>query len=162
MKKIVICLGSLASISLPLLASAAEFKTGYIDSLITGGLSIIRGLLIFLVSLAVVWFIWNVIQYTIADDEEKKGKAKEQMIWGIVGIAVIVSVWGLVAILRGMFGADSNDTAPTNLGNMIPGATTNSSFNGNSSGGSFRETLNPSINFPTSNSGQTDVFGKPL
>jgi len=123
-KKIVISLGALTLMYLPLLVSAENFDTTYIQSLISGGLSIIRSLLIFLVSLAVVWFIWNVIQYTISDDEEKKGKAKEQMIWGIIGIAVIVSVWGLVAILRSMFGADSNDTAPKNLGNMIPETTT--------------------------------------
>lgn len=121
MKKILISLGSFVTLSLPVLVLAADkFDPSYVDSLISGGLGIVRGLLIFLISLAVVWFIWNVIQYTISDDEEKKGKAKEQMIWGIIGIAVIVSIWGLVAILRNMFGADNKSGAPDDLGRMIP------------------------------------------
>ena len=120
MKKILISFGSFIFITLPVLVLAAEVRTGYIDSLIRSGLNIVRNLLVFLISLAVVWFIWNVIQYTISDDEDKKGKAKDQMIWGIIGLAVIVSVWGLVAILRNMFGVDSSGGVPTNLGGMIP------------------------------------------
>lgn len=121
MKKILISTGSFLTFSLPMLVLAAgQFQTGYINSLISGGLSIVRYLLIFLISLAVVWFIWNVIQYTISDDEEKKGKAKDQMVWGIIGLAVMVSVWGLVAILRNMFGVDYSGGVPTNLGGMIP------------------------------------------
>ena len=57
-----------------------------------------------LISLAIVFFIWKVFQYTIAGDEEAKKEAKTGMIWGIVGIFVMVSIWGLVAILQSTFG----------------------------------------------------------
>jgi hypothetical protein len=56
------------------------------------------------IALAVVFFIWEVFQYTIAGSEEKKKAAKGGMIWGIVGIFIMVSVWGLVAILQSTFG----------------------------------------------------------
>jgi hypothetical protein len=45
------------------------------------------------------------------------------MIWGIVGIAVMVSVWGLVSILQGVFGLDNGANANNvggNIDNMIP------------------------------------------
>lgn len=56
-------------------------------------------------ALAVVMFIWGVVQYVInGDDEAKKTKGKQFMIWGIVGLAVMVSIWGLVNILTNTFG----------------------------------------------------------
>jgi len=60
-----------------------------------------------IISLAVVWFMWNVFQYAVAGDEEKKSTAKTQMIWGVVGIAVMVSIWGLIGLLQGTFGVGS-------------------------------------------------------
>jgi uncharacterized membrane protein len=91
---------------LPVLASAQGF--GYFQTLTDSGKTLLNSLVTFLVSLAVVWFIWNVIQYSIAADEDKKSAAKSQMINGIIAIAVIVSIWGLVAILQNMFGATDN------------------------------------------------------
>ncbi len=118
MKKILIIIGSIASLSLPVLVLAAA-NTSYITSLITGGLTIIRNLIIFLISLAVVWFIWNVIKYSMSSEDDDKTKAKEQMIHGIIAIAVIVSIWGLVYLLQSIFGVGAGP-APTGLGNMIP------------------------------------------
>ena len=58
-----------------------------------------------IVTLAVVIFVWGVVQYVInTDDEAKKAKGRNFMIWGIIGLAVIVSVWGLVSLLASTFG----------------------------------------------------------
>lgn len=70
-----------------------------------------------LISLAVVWFIWYVFRYLIAGDEEKKEAAKKGMVWGIVGIFVMVSIWGLVAILQATFGTSG---VTGNIGNQLP------------------------------------------
>jgi len=56
-----------------------------------------------IIALAVVWFLWNVFQFIVKEGEDKD-KAKSGMIWGIVAIAVMVSVWGLVGILTSTFG----------------------------------------------------------
>lgn len=121
MKKISICIILTVFLILPLFILAADVDTSYVTNLINGGLTILSRLIFLLISLAVVWFIWNVIRYAMSEDESGKEKAKSQMIWGIIAIAVIVSVWGLVAILRGFFGVDVADTLPTGIGNMIPG-----------------------------------------
>lgn len=110
-------------LGLPVLALAAEFKADYVTSLLNGGLTIVRNLLIFLVSLAVVWFIWNVVKYSMSNEDDGKTKAKDQMIHGIIAIAVIVSVWGLVTLLQSAFLGGSGGQAPTDLGGMIPQAT---------------------------------------
>jgi succinate dehydrogenase/fumarate reductase cytochrome b subunit len=120
MKKILI---SLSPILVPFLALAqANVQTGYLGSIIDGGTILLRKALVFLIALAVVWFIWNVIRYTMSDNEESKEKARSQMIWGIVAIAVIVSVWGLVAVLQNMFLGTSGVTGVRgDFGSMIPG-----------------------------------------
>jgi hypothetical protein len=57
-----------------------------------------------LIALGVVYFIWGVVSYVIAKDDEAKTKGRDTMIMGIIGLVVIVSVWGLVSILKNTFG----------------------------------------------------------
>jgi len=104
--------------ALPFLA-LAQVNTSYLSSLINGAKTLLDQLVVFLIALAVVWFIFNVIRYTMtADDEDKKASARSQMIWGIIAIAVIVSVWGLVAILQNIFGV--NTTGAGNVNRLLP------------------------------------------
>jgi hypothetical protein len=51
-------------------------------------------------------FIWGVIKFFIinADEEAKREQGKQFMIWGIIALAVMLSVWGLVGILSNTFG----------------------------------------------------------
>lgn len=58
-------------------------------------------------ALAVVMFIWGVVQFVINSDEEaKKAKGKQFMLWGIIALTVMVSVWGLVKILGATLGVE--------------------------------------------------------
>jgi len=60
-----------------------------------------------LITLAVVGFIWGVIQFFLgAENEDKRKKGKQFMIWGLIAIFVIVSVWGLVGVISSTFGID--------------------------------------------------------
>lgn len=151
MKKILIIIGSVITLGLPVYIYAASPKIdGYLGDLFEQGLNLFRIIVMFLISLAVVWFIWNVIQHTISDDEDKRSKAKEQMIWGIVGITVMMSVWGIVAILQTAFGIGGSNTVPTNL-NFIPGVlqpTTPSNNNFPSSPGSIMTPQTPPSSIP--------------
>ncbi|PIR68971.1 hypothetical protein COX93_03405 [Candidatus Nomurabacteria bacterium CG_4_10_14_0_2_um_filter_30_12] len=56
-------------------------------------------------ALATVMFIWGVVQYVINNEEDaKREKGKQFMIWGIIALTVMFSVWGLVRILGNTFG----------------------------------------------------------
>ncbi|MEI8174687.1 MAG: hypothetical protein WCG28_01925 [bacterium] len=58
-------------------------------------------------ALAIAMFVWGVVQYVINSDEEsKREKGKQLMLWGIIALAVMVSIWGLVAILGNTFGIE--------------------------------------------------------
>lgn len=58
--------------------------------------------------LAFVVFAWGTTQYILYSGEEaKREKAKQLMIWGLVSLAVITAIWGLVTILQTTFGLET-------------------------------------------------------
>lgn len=59
-----------------------------------------------LIGLAVLAFMWGVVMYLFGKD---KDGAKTFMLWGIIAIAVMVSIWGLVGILRSTIFGNSVD-----------------------------------------------------
>lgn len=68
-----------------------------------------------LLMLGVVYFVWGVVMYVIADDEEAKKKGKDHVIFGIVGLAIIIGVWGLVNVIVNTFdiGGQQSISVPT-------------------------------------------------
>ena len=63
---------------------------------------------------AVVWFMWGVFTFIMsAGDEEKRKEGRSKMIAGIIGIAVIVSVWGLVRWITSTSGTSGSTALPT-------------------------------------------------
>lgn len=65
-------------------------------------------------ALAFIFFLFGIFQYFIAGgaNEEKRETGKKFLIWGIIALAVMSSVWGLVNAVRSTFGF--NDTNSTN------------------------------------------------
>lgn len=70
-----------------------------------------------LVTFAVIWVIVGVIKYATADGEEDQSKARSMIIHAIIALFVIVSIWGLVAILNQTFGVGQGGA---NTGNCQP------------------------------------------
>ena len=65
-----------------------------------------------LVSIAVVILIYGIISYVIAGgDEEKAAKARSTIIYGVIGLFVIIAMWGLANILKNTF-VDQNTVDP--------------------------------------------------
>lgn len=124
MKKILISISSIVSLGLPSLVLAAGPNIGsgsYLGKLMTQIGQLLQLVLAVLISLAVVWFIWNVIKYSMSSEEDGKEKAKSQMINGIIAIAVTVSLWGIVGLLQDAFGLKTGNTVPNDINRMIPG-----------------------------------------
>ena len=59
-----------------------------------------------LFAVATVFFVWGAVKFFIinAAEEAKREQGKQFMIWGIVALTVMLSVWGLVELLTGTFG----------------------------------------------------------
>ena len=76
-----------------------------------------------LLALGVVYFVWGVVTYVIASDEEAKKTGRDRIIYGIIGLAVIIGVWGLVNVVKNTFfnvGNGANIQLPT-VPVVIPG-----------------------------------------
>lgn len=82
-----------------------DFK-GFIDFLIG---ALIRPLFSIFLGAAVVFFLWNIMGIIRKSDQpDELAKMKERAIWGVVAIAVMVSMWGLVHFFTGSLKLDTS------------------------------------------------------
>ena len=100
---------SLLVISSPLIASAVE-PTSRLRTLITNFAGIINILIGVASSLALLVFIWGLVKYIWSEGSaESKGEGKKIMIWGVVALFVLFSVFGLIRFLQDAFGVYNSD-----------------------------------------------------
>lgn len=59
----------------------------------------IGGLIPIIIGVAVLMFLFGVMQYVTASDSDKQKEARLTMLYGIVVLFVMVSIWGLVGLL---------------------------------------------------------------
>ncbi len=133
MKKKLIVLSGLVMSSAPVLALAqittSGAATGGCDVSETGTLfgilcrigQLFNAIVPVLIALGVLYFVWGVVTYVISSDEEAKTAGRNRIIFGIIGLALIIGVWGLVNFLRNTFGLDNTTniqlpTVPTSIG----------------------------------------------
>ena len=58
----------------------------------------------FMFAVAVVMFIYGIVEYIwSADNEDKVAVGKKHMIWGIIGMFVMIGVYGILNILSGFW-----------------------------------------------------------
>ena len=95
-----------SAILLPAVASASlnianqDFR-GLIQGIIV---DLIKPATMLILSLAVVFFLWNIAQVILHSDKpEELATFKTKAIWGVVAIFVMVSLWALVRILTNTF-----------------------------------------------------------
>lgn len=65
------------------------------------------------VALALVFFFWGLGQLILnSGDEGKRKEAISIMIYGIIALFVMVSIWGIVNVLQSTFQVSGNTTVP--------------------------------------------------
>ena len=95
MDKIYKILGSSTAFLFPMLVAAQT-----IGALLGNFRNLLNQTIPVLIGLAGVVFLWGVVQFIMgAGDEEKRTKGRNLIIYGLIGIAVMLSFWGLVNIL---------------------------------------------------------------
>ena len=80
--------------------------------------------IIIAIGLAIVFFFWGLAKYILlnAGDEEKKKEGRNIMIWGVIALFIMVSIWGIVSVLADTFGVDSKknlDVKNINISSVI-------------------------------------------
>lgn len=67
---------------------------------------IVDPLLFFMIGLALVYFMWGVVEYLKdADDSGARATGRSHMIWGLVGLSIMVGVFGIMRIIINTIGA---------------------------------------------------------
>jgi uncharacterized membrane protein len=98
------------------MAAAGEINTDFIKGITTGPNGIIAVVNDYLVPLiftiALLVFLFGIAKaYILTSSETERAKGHQLILWGIIGFAVMLSIWGLVNLVIGVFGLDSA-TAP--------------------------------------------------
>ena len=89
--------------------TASGRGTGRFNSIQQVGMEILRFMEVIVVplimSLALVAFLFGILQMIRKGDEpQAREQGRQFMIWGVVGLAVMASVWGLVRIITNTLG----------------------------------------------------------
>ncbi len=71
----------------------------------------INSIIPILISIAVLIFLFGVITYLVGSKSESKSDGAKYMVWGIISIFVMVSVWGLVGLVGSTIFGTSYGTA---------------------------------------------------
>jgi hypothetical protein len=61
-------------------------------------------------AVATALFVWGAVKFFLinADEEKKRQEGKQFMLWGIIALAVMLTIWGLVGILGDTFGLNTS------------------------------------------------------
>jgi len=107
MKSFLRVLALVAIVALPTMALArvTDLQSGF-DSII----DIINSYIIpLIIGVAGLWFMIGVIKYvTAGDDAAGREGGRNMMVYGIIALFVMISVWGLVNLLVGTFDLDTD------------------------------------------------------
>ena len=99
-----------AVLLLPIISFAATTDFKSLVSGITTG--ILAPLIPLIIGLAVVVFLWGVLRFIVAaGDVKKREEGRNFIIWGLIGITIMFSIWGLVKILTDTLNLDKTPPA---------------------------------------------------
>lgn len=83
---------------------------------------IINPIILLLFALAVVYFLFGFVNYLLNPDNETiRKESKDKMLWGIIGLFVMVSVFGIMSIILNSLGEkriDINNSGDYTIGEM--------------------------------------------
>ena len=108
-----------SSTFMPFVAFAASSKT--LHDLVGTAAIYINDALDLLMGLAVVMFVWYVIQYFMRPSEKGRSEGGQYVMWSVIGFFVIFSLWGNVNILMSTFDLGENSAGTwTSFSNIFP------------------------------------------
>jgi K+-transporting ATPase A subunit len=83
-------------------------RTTYFGKLIISVTHVVSLLLPLSVILALAYFLWGLTQFIFNAGSEANVKVgRDRMFWGVVTLFVMISVWGLVSFLGGVFNVNT-------------------------------------------------------
>ena len=67
--------------------------------------AIINPLLLLLIAAATVYFLWGLFTFVMnAEDSAERAEGKRKIVWGLIGLFIMLSVFGIIRIALATFG----------------------------------------------------------
>lgn len=93
-----------------MIAYAADFT--YVNTLIGALGDVINYLLPLVVTLGLIYFFWNCILLIRAEGDEDRAEYRSSILWSLIALFVMVSVWGLVFFINTALGLSTGGMVP--------------------------------------------------
>lgn len=69
--------------------------------------AVINPLILLLFAAATLLFLWGVAQFLFtASQSGEQDEGKRHMLWGVIGMAIMISVYGILRVITTTFGVD--------------------------------------------------------
>lgn len=68
---------------------------------------IVNAIIPLIFALAFLFFLWGIFKFMRASDAKSKQESQKLIWWGLIGLFVMVSVWGIIKILGTTLGIES-------------------------------------------------------
>ncbi len=86
---------------------------------------ILNPLIVLLFALALIYFLYGVFEFVSGqDNDEKKTTGKSHMIWGVIGLTIMMGVWFIMGVILNTLGISSSQINPqegtVNLPDYVP------------------------------------------
>jgi len=101
-------LSVLALLSVPAFVFA---QTNTVSSSITKFISFLNDYLVPLIfALAFIVFLWGIVKYFFigGGNDESRSEGRQFIMYGIIGFVIMLSLWGIVALISNSLGIDKN------------------------------------------------------
>ena len=120
--RLLICSIFFIGAAVPMLASAAAAGcTTDLCGIILSIFKLLNALIVLPMVVATLVFLWGIIKYLRAGGEDEIAEARGLILWGIIFLAVMVSVWGVVNLLVDFFFHTDTDSLLEGKGSIPHG-----------------------------------------
>ncbi len=75
---------------------------------------LLNPIIIFMFAVALVYFLYGVFQFLVHSDKvDEREKGQQHMIWGIVGMVIMIGVFGILKIIETTLGVQHSSETPS-------------------------------------------------
>lgn len=95
----------------PVLVVAQD--TSWLDTVASEILAIATVAVPVLTGLALAFFLWGLVVFLAkTSNDQARTEGKRHMVWGVIGLAILVSTWGIVRVAIALFGLEGGAVPP--------------------------------------------------
>ena len=90
---------------------SANVAYASVDSFLANvGEQIINPLIVLLFALATAFFLFGIFQFvTNAENEEKRTEGRNHILWGVIGLTIMIGVWTILNVILNTFNIKNID-----------------------------------------------------